>query len=376
MQKTKKVIFILVIILISGLSGMFANRYLFPRLATTKFFAKYEFLKKSAADVTIINKTEQVYIKDDTSINKIVGQTLSSVVNITSYTSNDKKIPLLKNGTGMIVTSDGLIITHAGALIAENAKYKVATSQENIYDAELLEIDSFSNLAFLKISASNLSAVSFANSDDSEPGEKIIAIGNDSPLYTPSFAVGILSSFQPYYNLSEKSVSSSEKLEGVFEIDLDAQEHYVGGPIIDYSGQIIGITGIVNRDNKQNFFQIPANKVKLVIEKEIRKELSTNPVLGLSYLPVTKAYASINNLASESGVLIYSSSGQQGLAIIANSAAANAGLRLNDIITEVAGEKIGVNKTLPDLLYKYKKGSEVELTVLRNAQELKVKVQL
>ncbi|MFA5961646.1 MAG: S1C family serine protease [Parcubacteria group bacterium] len=376
MQKTKKVFIILFVVLVAGLSSIVANRYIFPHLATTKLFAKYDFLKKTAADVTVINKTEQVYVKEDTSISKVVGQALSSVVNVTSYVAGEKKNPLLKNGTGLIVTSDGLIMTYASAIIAENASYKVTTDNNNIYEATLLDIDVYSNLVFLKINASNLSAASFANSDDAQPGEKIIAVGNDSPVYAPSFAAGVLSSFQAYYNLSEKSVASSEKMEGVFSADLNTQEHFIGGPIVDYSGQIIGITGAVSRDNRANFFQIPANKVRLVIDKEIKKEIATTPVLGLSYLPLTKIYASINNLPSETGALIYSASGQQGLAIIANSPAANAGLKIGDIITAVAGEKIDANNTLPDLLYRHKKGEQLELTILRNTQEMKINVQL
>ncbi len=388
MQKTKLVLIIFGIALVSGLSGIFANRYVFPYLSTTKLFSKYDFLKKSTEDVTIINKTEQVYIKDDASINKIISQATSSVVNIVSYaaaeksTSTGKVSPaasaqtIIKGGTGIIVASDGLIVTYVGAIIAENAKYKIATSDSNIYDATLLEIDSYSNLAFLKINASNLPVASFANSDDANPGEKVIAVGNDSLTYNPFFAASVLSSFDPYYNLSEKAIASSEKLEGVFEIDLGAQSHYVGGPVVDYSGQIIGLTGVVNRDNKESFFQIPSNKVKLVVDKEIRKELSSNPVLGVYYVALSKAYAQINGLASESGALIYAPSGQQGLAIVANSPAANAGLKINDIITEVSGEKVGAEKSLPDLLYIHKKGEEIELTVLRNSQELKLKVQL
>jgi S1-C subfamily serine protease len=274
------------------------------------------------------------------------------------------------------VASDGLIITYASTLITENAKYKVSTNDENIYDATLLGIDSYSNLAFLKINASNLSVASFANSDEAKPGEKIIAVGNDSPTYNPFFAAGVLSSFSPYYNLSEKTIASSEKLEGVFRVDISAQNHYIGGPIVDYSGQIIGITGMVFRDNKEDFFQIPSNKIKLVIDKGIQKEFGSSPTLGIYYVPITKTYSLINNLPSESGALIHSPSGQQGLAVIANSPAASAGLKIGDIITTISGEKINAEKTLPDLLYNHKKGEIIEITIIRNSGELKIMTQL
>lgn len=386
MQKTKTILFIAGIALISGFSGIIANHYIFPRLAVMKFFSGYDFIKKAAENVTIINKTEQVYIKEDASVNKIVNQVASSVVSITSYVATEKTtagtvlvsmVPsATKSGTGLVVSSDGLVLTYASAIIAENAKYKVAFDNGNVYDATFSGIDSYSNLAFLKLSASNLPVASFTNSDDAKPGEKIIAVGNDAGTHSAFFAAGVLSIFNPYYNLSEKTVASSEKLEGVFGIDIFAQAHYVGGPIVDYSGQIVGITGMVKRDDKEEFFQIPSNKVKSVIDKAIRKELETNCVLGIYYIPITKVYAEINNLPNESGALVYSPSGQQGLAIIANSSAAIAGLKINDIITAIAGEKIDGGKSLPDLLYKYKKGDEIELIILRNSEELKTRIQL
>lgn len=384
MSKSKKILFVLGIIVISGISGIVTNRYLFPQMAAMKFFSKYAFFKKTTEDVTIINKTEQVYVKEDTSVSKIVSQVTSSVVNVISFVdagTNKKnpaslQQPAIKDGTGLIITSDGLIMTYSKAIILENAKYKIITSDNNAYDATLVDVDSYSNLAFLKISAGNLPAISFSNSDEAVSGEKIIAIGNSSGAYNSFFAAGILSNLNYAHNLSDNTIASSEKLEGVFQTDLSDQENYIGGPLVDYSGQAIGLLGSTQRDGKMLFFAIPANKIKTVIDKEIQKELNTNPVLGIYYLPITKAYALMNNLPIESGALIYSPSAQQGLAIIANSPAANAGLKLDDIIIAVSGEKIDAQKTLPDLLYEHKKGEEIELTILRNSQEMPIKVQL
>jgi serine protease Do len=382
MSTVRKFFFILVIILVSALSGIFANRYVFPYLATVKFFSKYSFFKKTTNDVTVINKTEQVYVKDDTSVGKIAAPVISSVVNIiSSETIAEKKgqavLPVIgRNGTGVIVTSDGLIMTYVSAILPQDASYKVITNDSNVYDATLLDIDSYSNLAFLKINASNLSAVSFGNSDDAIIGERVLAIGNSSGAYDSFFATGILNRFNYEYNLSNKTIASSEKMEGIFETDLVQKANFVGGPLVDYSGQMIGLTGENDRDGKTFFFQIPSNKIKIVLNKEIDKTISNNPVLGIYYVPITKTYALLNNLTTQNGAVIYSPSTQQGLAIIASSPAANAGLKLYDIITAVSGDKITDNQTLPDLLYKHSKGEKVELTILRNAQEMKINVQL
>jgi S1-C subfamily serine protease len=186
----------------------------------------------------------------------------------------------------------------------------------------------------------------------------------------------VLGGFNPQANLFGSSISSSEKLEGVFKTNFPADETYVGGPIVDYLGQVLGITGVVENGPSKDFFQIPANKVKTVLDRAIRQDLASAPYLGIYFLPATKTYLALNLVPRENGALIYSASGQQGLAIIANSPSQKAGLKIGDLIIALNGQEINQEKTLPDLLYQYKKGDLIELTIIRNNQEQKIKVQL
>lgn len=379
----KKTFFIILVIAVGGLSGIVFNRYLFPHMAASKLFSKYAFLKKSAEEVTVINKTEQIYVKEESSLDKIANQESSSMVNIVSYpdinfknVSKNPNIASAKNGAGIIVASDGLIMTYLGAINQENSKYKILTSDGNAYDAEIQGIDSWSNLVFLKINASNLPVVSFGNSDDVKSGQKVIAIGNNQGEFQNRFASGQIADFNFTYNLSGKSLSMSDRLEGVFETNIDFGQNYLGGPLIDYSGQMIGIIGSVEKNGIVEFFGIPSNKIKLVLDRAINKELDKNYQLGIYYIPITKTYAIANNLSVDKGALIYSPSGQQGLAVIAGSPASRSNLEINDIIIHVNGEKITQNKSLPDLMYKYKKGEEIELTVLRSETTINVKIKL
>lgn len=383
----KKIIFIAVLMVFGGLGGMIADRYFFPYLSTTSLFSRYDFLKKGSEDITVINKTEQVTVKEETSISKIANQVSSSVVNIISYPDQSARVSTAKkigvgaketaqNGTGVIVTSDGMIMTYVSAINAENSKYKVMTYDGNAYEAELLGVDSFSNLAFLKVNANNLAAVSFADSDSIKAGEKIVAVANSFGSYANRYASGLISDFNPAYNLAGLAISSSEKLEGIYEADFNFQKYFVGGPVVDYNGQVTGIVGVITRDGAQSYFMIPSNKVKDVIGRAIKKEMNNNPVLGIYYVPITKTYALENNLGVEMGALIYSASGQQGLAIIANSPAQRAGLQIGDIITAIGEQKISYEKSFSDALYRHRKGDQIELTLLRDGQELKIQVNL
>lgn len=380
---SKKILFVAAVILIGGFGGMLCDRYLFPYLSTTKWFSNYDFLKRGSEDITVINRTEQVTVKDESSVNQIAGQVSSSVVNIISYPDPSVKkagassAAATMNGTGLIVTGDGMIMTYASSINPANSKYKVMTYDGNAYDADLIGVDAYSNLAFLKINANNLSAVSFADPTTVQAGEKVIAVANSFGSYANRYAAGLINDFNPSFNLAGLSVSSSEKLEGVYETDIDAQKYFIGGPVVDYNGQVAGVIGSISKDNAQRFFMIPSDKVEAVINRAIKKELDKDPILGIYYVPMTQTYALENNLNITSGAMIYSSAGQQGLAIIANSPAQKAGLRLGDIITAVDDVKIVAGQnSLPDLLYKYEQGSQVALTILRGGQETKISVQL
>ncbi|MCX6765954.1 MAG: S1C family serine protease [Candidatus Moranbacteria bacterium] len=377
------IVIALAIFVIGGLGAVTMENYVFPRLSATQLFSKYKFLQKAGEKTTIISKTEQVVVKEDDSVNQIASQAATAVVNIISVSEKKQKILESKEAflsekgaTGILVTSDGLIVTYRAAIIEKDARYTVFTYDGVRYSATLVGIDEFTNLAYLKIDASNLPAVSFANSSDFQPGKKLIAVGNSPGEYQNRFAAGLLSNINKTFNIAGKTVSSSEKLEGVFETDFENQTAYLGGPIINYNGELVGVIGSVLIDNREHFFQIPANAVRRSLELAIKNELANRPVLGIYYVPITKEYAIVNNLARDRGALIFSSSGKEGLAIITGSPAEKAGLQINDIIIAVTGQEVNLDNPLSNLLSQYKKGEEVELLVLRENREIKIKVDL
>ncbi|HBR71349.1 MAG TPA: hypothetical protein DEA27_00885 [Candidatus Moranbacteria bacterium] len=379
-EKTKKALFFIMIIffvfVIGGIGGVYMEAYLVPRLSAVPFFEK--FLKKASENVTVINRVEQVTIKESDSVNEISSGASISVVNIISINSENSfaQNQESKSGTGILVTSDGVIVTYRDAIIESEASYIVLLYNEEKYEAKLMGIDNFTNLAYLKIEANNLSSIDFANSNDFRPGNKLVAIGNSFSEYQNRFSAGLLSNNNKTFNLSGKTVASSEKLEGVFETDFDNQKNYLGGPVISYGGELVGIIGKVFMDNQDVFFQIPSNMVKESLELALNGELEKRPTLGAYYITMTKEYALTHNMKIDKGALIYSSSGKNSLAIIDGSVAQKAGLRINDLIIAVNGENIDLGNPFSNLLSKHKKGHQVELTVIRNENEIKIPVQL
>lgn len=359
--------------IMAGFSSVVADNYLLPKLSAVKFFSGLEFFQRAGENMTVIERTEKVIIKEEDSINEIASQAATAVVNIISISETEKRS---QNGTGVIVTSDGLVATYRDAILEGKVKYKVLIFNGKSYDASFLGADNLTNLAFLKVGASNLPVISFANSDDFRPGKKLIAIGNSFGEYQNRFASGLLSNIDKTFNLSGKTVSSSEKWEGVLETDFNNQAEYVGGPVINYNGELAGITGAVVLNNKEKYFQIPSNVVKKSMELAIENKLENRPVLGIYYLSVTKVLAAANDTTRDRGALVYSASGNQGLAVISGSPAEKAGLKINDIIIAVDGQEINLDNPLSVALGRHSKGEKTELLVDRKGKEITLKVQL
>lgn len=374
------------IFILGGIGGVFFDQSILPMIRTSRYLSKIDFLQKTAENVTVINKTEQITIKENDSINELAARPGTAVVNIVSLPVvenaavqkiNDRN-PLLKeiSGTGIVVTSDGVIVTYRSAIIEKNAKYTVFLYDGNKFEASLMGIDEFTNLAYLKIDASNLPVMGFADSNEYKPGKKLIAIGNSYGEYQNRFSSGLLSNVNRAFNLSGKSVSSTDKAEGVIETDFDGKKEYLGGPVIGYTGELVGIIGVVTIDNENHYFEIPSNMVKQSLDLALRNELQTRPMFGAYYISLTKEKATILNIAQEKGALIYAPSGKQGLALLAGSIAEKSGIRIGDIVTAVNGQEITLDNPFSNALSRYKKGDTIELTILRDQKEEKISIAL
>ncbi|EKD58927.1 MAG: hypothetical protein ACD_56C00026G0002 [uncultured bacterium] len=371
---------LLLIFTVGGIGGVYFDQQVLPIIRTNKFLSRIGFLARTAENVTVINKTEQITIKEDDSINEVASQASNAVANIVSVSKSKDSISKSikttdQSGTGVVVTNDGVLVTYRSAIIEKDATYNVFLFNGNNYEAKLIGIDEFTNLAFLKIDASNLTAISFGDSSEVRPGKKIVAIGNSFGEYQNRYAAGLLSNINKTFNLAGKTVASSEKLEGVFENDFNNnQKEYIGGPVIGYSGNMLGIIGMIVIDSKEKYFQIPSNAVQASLDRILSSGLSSRAYLGAYYVSITKEYAIANKLKHDRGALIYSPSGKQGLALIAGSPAEISGLRMGDIITTVGGRSVNLDNSLSHLVGQYKKGDSTEIILDRSGEEIKIQV--
>ncbi len=374
--------------ILGGLGGVYFEHSLVPRLAANKYFSQWPYFQKAAEHVTVINRTEQITVQEDDTVEKIVSQPATAVVNIVALPAvKDAKGNAATLGaaaqevvttSGVLLTNDGLVVTYSELPFdVTKTQYSVLLFDGSIHGATFVGRDNLTNLSFFRVNdASNTPAIALANSDDARVGKKLIAIGNTFAEYQNRLEVGILGNINRIFNLSGKTVASSEKWEGVFEMNLAQPEVFVGGPVIGWNGELVGVVGTLKVDNTVRSFLIPANAVHETLDRVIAGTLATRPSLGVYYLPITKALALGRGLARDRGALIYSRSGSTGLALIADAPAMKAGLQAGDIIVSVNGTEINLDNPLPELVAHFNIGDTIELGILHGQEQKTVSVKL
>ncbi|HHX58585.1 MAG TPA: serine protease [Candidatus Moranbacteria bacterium] len=405
MKKTIKLVALLLFIMIvGGFAGFVTQAIVVPWLASVPKLKNNVLLRKANDRTTVINKTEQITVKEDFSVTKTAERVLPAMVSIVAVeerksesslgssevrSAQDEKGLTIESSkqieesvkTGVVISSDGLIVSVKDntARVEKDIKfkYKVLMPNGREAEAELVAIDSYSGLAFYKaLGVNNLSVAPFGEDGDLIAGEKLVLIGNSGGEYRNNFSVGIISLLDRTFSLLNSELSSSEKMEGAVIVEAKINRQNIGGPAVDFAGFMAGIAAETEKNGEKVGFVIPISVVKGAMERYLAEGKIERPSLGVYYLSINREIALLNNLPLEKGALIYSFSGQQGLAVVKGSAAEKAGLKLGDIILAVNDEEIDLDNPLSKLIAEKKKGDKVELKVWREGDEINLTAQL
>ena len=378
----KFVFFVFLIFVFSGISSIFFDKYILPRLATQEWFKKQAFFKKAMYNVTVINKTEQVTVSENQDISGYTQKSASSVVEIVARQKGDKNVVPVsgQSASGVVVTSDGLVASYGDKFFGGiGAEYEVFSQDGKSFGATVAAVDPFTNIVLLKLDeAENLPVAEFIAPEDIKTGMKIAVIGRSGFNVETSLLLGITSEWAKSYSLAGP-LASSEKLQGVLLADFSGAGNVdsrimTGGAIVDQNGNMLGILGESKEDAGTKIFIVPINHLQYIVDQYLGKEKIERATLGVYYAALSKENAYLARNSFDHGALIYSPSGQQGLAVLTGSPADLAGIKLGDIILSVNGEEVNPDQNLAQLISKYKPGDKIELKVMRDSKEMLVQV--
>lgn len=300
-------------------------------------------------------------------------------INIQLTPGNSKTPPptteqRIGGGTGFIVGQDGLILTNKHVVADQEAQYSVILNNGKNYDAKVVARDPFNDLAFIKIAAKDLPTAELGDSDKVKIGQSVIAIGYSLGEYSNSVTKGIISGMGR--NIVAGDAGQAEKLENVFQTDAAINPGNSGGPLVNLSGQVIGMNTAINQSGQLVGFAIPINVLKSVVENFQKNGRLVRAYLGVRYVPIDQQIKEQNKLSVDYGALIVRGDAADQPAVMPGSPADKSGLTENDIILEVDGIKLNDKDTLSVIISKHQPGDNLTLKVLRQGEVKATQVKL
>jgi serine protease Do len=279
------------------------------------------------------------------------------------------------SGTGFFVSSDGLVVTNKHVVSDQTADYTVVLSGGKEYPAKVLAISPNQDIAVLKIDGSDFPSLPLGDSDSLRVGQTAIAIGNPLGEFPNSVSRGIISGLNRNVTAGS-ALGDAETLSDIIQTDAAINPGNSGGPLLDLSGNVIGINVAVAQGAENIGFAIPIDQVKRIIEDVKTTGRISTPYLGVRYAVVDEEVSKENDLPYPYGAIVVRGNKPAELAVVPGSPADKVDIVENDIILEIDGVKIDTDHPLGNIIADRRPGDAVKLKVWHKGEEKDLTVTL
>jgi S1-C subfamily serine protease len=265
-------------------------------------------------------------------------------------------------GTGMVLTSDGQVLTNNHVLDGATEIEVTVPSTDKTYDAKVVGTDEDSDVALLQLTdASGLDTVTVDEDDDTAAADGVTAVGNSEGEGTLMAADGDVTDLDGTVTTSAEAGSASETLDGMIVFSADVVSGDSGGALLDEDGEVIGMTTAASTGSGEiTGFAIPIDSAMDVVD-QIRSGDETDGI--------TIGYSAFLGIAAGDGRTSGPSAGQTGedsgalvMGVYDDAPAADVGLAQGDVITAVDGDAISSSDDLTDVLSDHDPGDSISLT--------------
>jgi len=323
----------------------------------------------------VTNKPGAGYLPGGLSIPKLINKALPSIVSIDVKGQGEED-----QGTGMVITKNGLVITnnHVIAAAVNGGTITVTrTGSTKALPATLVGTNPIDDVALIRINnTTGLKPVTFGNSNALVVGDSVVAIGNALGLAagTPTVTSGIVSALGR--TVTAGSTSSSETLDNMIQTDAAINPGNSGGPLLDSSGDVIGMNTAVagtlpDGTSAQNIgFAIPDATIESLLKQLEAGESVVNhgAFIGVEITSMTPS------LQQEYGFTV--STGAVVMSVISGTGAAAAGVKQGDVIVGINKTSIGSAQDVGSVVSALRPGDVIALHVVRGKTHLTISVTL
>jgi serine protease Do len=333
---------------------------IFPHQANTADFVPSSFsdiVKKASPAVVNISTTQKVdNRKKKFSLNELPDNPLDLFEFFEEQYGPRKQRKVASLGSGFIIDPEGYIVTNYH-IIADSDSVEVTLSEDNqqSYQAKVIGKDQKTDMALLKINSKKpLPYVKFGNSEDSEVGDWVIAIGNPFGL-GGTVTAGIISAKARYLNNSQ--------YDDFIQTDASINRGNSGGPMFNLKGEVIGVNTLILSTSGGSMgigFAIPSATVEPIVEQLKAKGEIVRGWLGVKIQYIDENIAKALSIPHTKGALVAE--------VAKDSPAEKAGIRVGDIITRFNGKEVPNINKLPKMVAETPIGKKVSIQVFRNGK--------
>ena len=260
------------------------------------------------------------------------------------------------SGSGVIIAANGYIVTN-NHVIDKASKIEVVLDDKRKFDAELVGADPNTDLAVLKVKADNLPFIKYGNSDDVKVGQWVLAVGNPFNLNS-TVTAGIISAKGRNIDILRRKDNMG--IESFIQTDAVVNPGNSGGALVNLNGDLIGINSAIasHTGSYEGYsFAIPSSLASKVVDDLLKYKVVQRALLGVQIQEVDAKLASEKKLNTLNGVYV------QGMS--ENSAAAAAGLKTGDIITQINGVAVNTSSQLQEQVARFRPGDKIKVNYLR-----------
>jgi serine protease Do len=378
MKKGIKVLFVVVLAFTSGISGSVLYNHVFQKTETSEVSHPEKpqsnlVNSKPAKDYAQIPVNTDFVKASDASRPAVVFIKAIKEGSNQSYSFYDmffnffnERGPSVSSGSGVIISDDGYIVTNQHVIKNADKIEVVINNRKKNYKAEIIGSDASTDLALLKIQADNLPYLEFTNSDYTQVGEWVLAVGNPFNL-TSTVTSGIISAKGRNINISKDNFP----IESFIQTDAAINPGNSGGALVNLDGKLIGInSAIISRTGSYAGygFAIPANIVAKTVNDLKEFGIVQRAFIEAEVIDIDEQMAKKLNDENITGVYINK--------IVADGNADKAGLKKEDIILRFDDAGIKDRAVFDELLAYKRPGEKARLDVLRKGKVEKITINL
>lgn len=323
----------------------------------------------SDAIVRAVKMVGPAVVNVDISMPQLVSKNLMPVPNIPPAPHDGK-------GTGIIFDSaKGLMLTNAHVVTDQQTgetaqQIRVTTLNGKQYTGKLLGADRYSDIAVVKLSSDHLPQAKLAQFDNVKQlaiGQWVIAIGNPYAQEN-TVTVGVISAVGRTIPVPSRNGISPFSLSGMIQTDAAINPGNSGGPLCNLKGEVIGINTAIIPWATGLGFSIPINQAMKVARQIVANGQVRHPYIGVLITPVTAQFRQKYSVPNFTGALVES--------VEENSPAQRAGLKADDVITQIGSQKINDNKEVISLVDQKTVGDVLKISVWRNSKTVQLQLKI